>query len=219
MIMTPVTGGHPRALLRLLQYCALIALLLTPLLVAAQSTETSPEDVVREVAGTMVEKIGANRERYRADPELLKTLVKTDLLPVMDVKYSARLILGRAGRDASDAQVTAFSDAMSQVLIERYATGMLEYRDREQLEVMPMRGELNDRATRVRTRVRTLNGGYIPVDYMFRKTDEGWKAFDVIVEGISYVTTYRNQIMPQVQNSGIDAVTRRLASGDLALEQ
>lgn len=186
-----------------------------PLLAFAQA---GPQEVISDVAGTLLEKIGDNKEQYRADPALLEKLVRTDLLPAMDVDYSARLILGRAGRGASDEQIKAFSNAMSDVLIERYASGMLEYRDREQLEVLPLRGELNDRATRVRTRVRTLNGAQIPVDYMFRKTDTGWKAFDVIVEGISYVTTYRNQIMPQVQESGIDAVTQRMAAGDLELK-
>lgn len=199
---------------------ALCAILLTlalglPALAAAQAT---PEEVVTDVAGSLLAKIGENKEQYRANPELLEDLVRTDLLPAMDVEYSARLILGRAGRGATDAQISAFSDAMSAVLIERYASGMLEYRNREQLEVLPFRGELNDRATRIRTRVRTLNGAQVPVDYMFRKTDAGWKAFDVIVEGISYVTTYRNQIMPQVQESGIDAVTARMAAGELELK-
>ncbi len=95
---------------------------------------------------------------------------------------------------------------------------MLEYRDREQIEVMPARGELDERMTRVRTRVRMESGRFIPVDYVFRKTDEGWKAFDVIVEGISYVTTYRNQIMPQVQELGLDEVTARLNRGDMQLQ-
>jgi len=196
----------------------LFIVLLSLGLPALSAAQANPEEVIREVAGTLLTKIEDNKEEYRSNPALLEDLVRSDLLPAMDVKYSARLILGRAGRDATDAQVTAFSDAMSNVLIERYASGMLEYRSREQLEVMPLRGELNDRATRVRTRVRTLNGAQIPVDYMFRKTDSGWKAFDVIVEGISYVTTYRNQIMPQVEQSGIDAVTQRLARGDLELK-
>lgn len=196
----------------------LFIMLLSLGLPALSAAQANPEEVIREVAGTLLTKIEDNKEEYRSNPALLEDLVRSDLLPAMDVKYSARLILGRAGRDATDAQVTAFSDAMSNVLIERYASGMLEYRSREQLEVMPLRGELNDRATRVRTRVRTLNGAQIPVDYMFRKTDSGWKAFDVIVEGISYVTTYRNQIMPQVEQSGIDAVTQRLARGDLELK-
>lgn len=187
---------------------------LTP--VQAQE-QNDPEAVVRQVAGDLLQKLNDNGEAYRADPALLHDLVRNDLLPVMDVEYSARLILGRAGRDATDAQIGAFADTMSEVLIERYASGMVEYRNPEQLEVLPLRGELNERATRVRTRIRTPNGAHVPVDYMFRRTPDGWKAFDVIVEGISYVTTYRNQVMPQVQADGIEAVTARLRSGELQL--
>jgi phospholipid transport system substrate-binding protein len=57
------------------------------------------------------------------------------------------------------------------------------------------------------------------VDYAFHKTPDGWKAFDVIVEGISYITTYRNQIMPDVQANGIDSVLERLGSGQLELAE
>lgn len=183
----------------------------------AALAQPGPEELVRQVAGDLLEAMDENGDLYRAEPQRLHELVRTDLLPVMDVTYSARLILGRAGRGATPEQVQAFADTMSEVLIDRYATGMVEYRNREMLEVLPVRGELNERATRVRTRVRTPNGTQIPVDYVFRKTDEGWKAFDVIVEGISYVTTYRNQIMPQVQELGIDAVTERLATGAIEL--
>ena len=186
---------------------------------AAVADDQSPEDLIRSVAGNLLQKIGANEDQYRANPELLQDLVRTDLLPTMDVRYSARLILGRAGRGISDEQLTAFANTMSEVLISRYADGMLEYRNRDQLQVLPLRGELNEKAQRVRTRVRTENGTQIPVDYVFRKTDEGWKAFDVVVEGISYITTYRNQIMPQVQEAGIDAVTERLARGELKLSE
>ena len=186
---------------------------------AAVADDQSPEDLIRSVAGNLLQKIGANEAQYRANPELLQDLVRTDLLPTMDVRYSARLILGRAGRGISEEQLTAFANTMSEVLISRYADGMLEYRNRDQLQVLPLRGELNEKAQRVRTRVRTENGTQIPVDYVFRKTDEGWKAFDVVVEGISYITTYRNQIMPQVQEAGIDAVTERLARGELKLSE
>ncbi len=198
----------------------LLALLMTwpPAQVLAEELE-DPAVVLTAVGESITEDLGANMERYRAEPELLKDLVRRDLLPVMDVEYSARLILGRAGRGASPEQLTAFSEAMISVLLDRYADGLLDYREREQIEVLPTRGEPNPKMTRVRTRVRMLNGGQIPVDYVCRMTDEGWKVFDVIVEGISYVTTYRNQIMPQVQDIGLDAVTARLASGDLELEE
>ncbi len=198
----------------------LLSLLLSALCcTAALAEEQGPEELIRSVAGSLLQKIGTNEAQYRANPSLLQDLVRTDLLPTMDVRYSARLILGRAGRGISEEQLTAFADTMSEVLISRYADGMLEYRNRDQLEVLPLRGELNEKAQRVRTRVRTENGTQIPVDYVFRKTDQGWKAFDVVVEGISYVTTYRNQIMPQVQEAGIDAVTERLARGELKLSE
>jgi len=71
----------------------------------------------------------------------------------------------------------------------------------------------------VRTRVKLPNGGEAPVDYAFHKTPDGWKAFDVIVEGISYVTTFRNQIMPDVQANGIDSVIARLTAGKLELAE
>lgn len=200
---------------------ALLSLLLTglPAAPALPQEPPDPEAVVRDVAGKLQNALAENEDRYREDPALLEDLVRRDLLPALDVTYSARLILGRAGRGASPEQVQAFAETMSEVLIDRYATGMLEYRNREQVEVLPLRGDLNERATRVRTRVRTLNGTQIPVDYVFRKTDDGWKVFDVIVEGISYVTTYRNQIMPQVVESGIDAVTERLARGEIELSE
>jgi phospholipid transport system substrate-binding protein len=196
---------------------ALLTLLGTLLLAAPAVAQETPEDVVRRVAGDLLESLEQNKASYEADPAQLESLVRQDLLPALDVEYSARLILGRAGRSATPEQITAFADTMSEVLIERYATGMLEYEGRERMEILPQRGELNERATRVRTRVRTTNGAQVPVDYVFRKTDDGWKAFDVIVEGISYVTTYRNQIVPQVTESGIEAVTERLARGELKL--
>jgi phospholipid transport system substrate-binding protein len=187
-----------------------------PLLAADQR---DPARLVSDTAGQILDALQARESEFRNQPKLVEDLVRNDLLPVLDLNYSARLILGREGRNASDQQVEAFASAMSNVLIERYARGLLEYRNREQLEVLPVRGELNERMTRVRTRIRMDNGNHIPVDYVFHKTADGWKAFDVIVEGISYVTTYRNQIMPEVQASGIDAVTARLGRGELMLNK
>ena len=108
---------------------------------------------------------------------------------------------------------------MTDLLVIRYSTGLLEFRSTEQLWVLPQRGDLNEKLTRVRTRVRLPTGGEAPVDYAFHKTPEGWKAFDIMVEGISYVTTYRNQIMPEVQANGIDSVIERLTSGEMKLAE
>jgi phospholipid transport system substrate-binding protein len=107
---------------------------------------------------------------------------------------------------------------MSNVLVNRYADGLLEFRSDKQIEVLPMKGNNTDKLTRVRTRIKLENGGFAPVDYAFRKTDAGWKAFDVTVEGISYIITFRNQIAPRVEADGIDQVTEEIEAGNIKLD-
>lgn len=184
---------------------------------ARANTADDPAELVSDVAGKISTALQEHEAEYQSDPQLLEELVRQDVMPLMDIDYAARLILGRAGRGATPEQLAAFAKTTQDILISRYAKGLLDYRSRNQIEVMPTRGELNDKMTRVRTRVRLQSGDTVPVDYVFHKTPDGWKVFDVIVEGISYVTTYRNQLMPQVEQMGIDEVTARLGSGSLQL--
>ena len=177
-----------------------------------------PLTIINETTDEILGLLNENREAFKADPDKLRAVVRENLLPLIDLDYSARLILGRAGRGASEEQLENFADAMSQVLINRYADGLLEFRSDEQLEVLPLRGDNNDKLTRVRTRLKLENGKFAPVDYAFRKTAEGWKAFDVTVEGISYVLTFRNQIAPRVQAEGIEKVTEDIRAGNIEIE-
>jgi len=185
----------------------------------AQTQADDPVSLVEQINGKIFADVTENLEAYTADPEALQTLVRNDLMPLLDITYAARLILGRAGRGLSSEKIDEFADSMSNLLINRYSRGLLYFSSEVKLMVLPQRGELNERLTRVRTRVTLPNGGEAPVDYAFHKTADGWKAFDVIVEGISYVTTYRNQIMPDVQANGIDNVIARLNSGQLELTE
>lgn len=185
---------------------------------AGAEIEHDPVTIVRDTTTNILQLLEANREEFTADPEQLRAVVRDDLLPLIDLRYSARLILGRAGRGVSPEQLEEFSHAMSSVLINRYADGLLNFRSDEQLEVLPMKGRNNDKLTRVRTRIKLENGGYAPVDYAFRRTEDGWKAFDVTVEGISYVITFRNQIGPRVEAEGIDKVTADILAGNIKID-
>jgi len=180
--------------------------------------QRDPMTIIEETTSHILQTLDSRREEYAADLEQLRAMVREDLLPLIDLNYSARLILGKAGRGVSPEQLDAFSDAMSGVLINRYADGLLEFRSDEQLEVLPMKGSNNEKLTRVRTRIKLENGGKTPVDYAFHKTEEGWKAFDVTVAGISYVITFRNQIAPRVEKEGIEKVTADIAAGNLKID-
>ena len=178
-----------------------------------------PVSLVEDVNVRIFANVSENLEEYTENPERLETLVRSDLMPLLDVSYTARLILGRAGRGLTNEKVEEFANCLSNLLIDRYSQGLLYFSSEVKLTVFPQRGELNEKITRVRTRVQLPDGGEAPVDYVFHKTPQGWKVFDVIVEGISYVTTYRNQIMPEVQANGIDSVIERLTKGELELAE
>ena len=181
--------------------------------------ERDPMTIVNDATRIILDKLNSNRQSYVDNPELLREVVQTDLVPLMDLEYSARLILGKSGRDISAEQLRAFADAMSGVLVNRYANGLLEFKAEEQMEVLPMKGKNTEKLTRVRTRIKLPSGAYAPVDYAFRMTDQGWKAFDVTVEGISYVLTFRNQISPRVEQDGIDKVTADILAGNVKLNE
>jgi len=198
---------------------ALLSLLVPVQAFANLADEREPLTIIEETTSLILNTLDERREEFSADPALLRDIVRRDLLPLLDLNYSARLILGKSGRGISPEQLDAFSVAMSNVLVNRYADGLLEFRSDKQVEVLPMKGKNTDKLTRVKTRIKLENGGFAPVDYAFRKTDQGWKAFDVTVEGISYILTFRNQIAPRVEADGIDKVTEEITAGNIKLDE
>ena len=193
-------------------------ILISLLFFSAPVSAAEPFDIIVDTANLIFTDINTNYDDYEAHPEKLEQLVKETLLPVFDNIYAARLILGRQGRGVSDEKLAEFATAMQNLLVSRYAQSMLSLAGKNQPEVLPMRGNNTDKLTRVRTRVALGNGKWAPVDYSFRKTEQGWKVFDMTAEGISYIMTYRNQIGPMVQADGIDAVINKLSSGKIKLD-
>lgn len=198
-----------------------LGLLLAALFCAASAAaqECTPSQIVEDTAGRILEQIDARRAEFQVDPDALKSLVRGELLPLLDQEYSARLILGRQGRELPADKISEFADALSMILTDRYSTGLLRFRSRDQMKILPPNPNDNERLTRVRTRVQLENGGSAPVDYAFRKTDEGWRVFDVTVEGISYILTFRNQLAPKVAAEGIDKVTADLRAGNIEVTE
>ena len=202
----------------------IILILLAAIITATVSADPSidprePPVIVEEATAVAMAALTERRDEFAADPGALREMINRDMLPLIDTEYSARLILGRAGREASKEQLDAFAAAMSDHLLSRYADGLLRFNAEEQVDVLPLKGNNTEKLTRVRTRFTLENGSQVPVDFAFRKTDLGWKAFDVTIEGISYVMTYRNQIGPLVASKGIDQVTRDIREGNIILEE
>jgi phospholipid transport system substrate-binding protein len=193
----------------------LSTLLFAAWLVSSAAQAETPEDVIRGTVDTIANNLRENREQYRENPQQLRDLIREKLISHTDSTYSARLILGRHGRTASDEQIQRFAKALTDMLVQRYADGLLEFESDDQLEIMPRSDDPSANIVRVRTRIRLDDGTRVPVDYVFRQNDGGWQVFDVVVEGISYVSTFRTQFNREIQRDGLEQTVERLEAGEI----
>ena len=179
---------------------------------AADEAQLGPSDVVESAARSMLDGVDANRAAYRKDPSQVGTLVEKYLLPHFDIQYSARMVLGKHWRDATPEQRERFANAFYHTLIDNYGSALAEFTP-DRFKVFPTKVEAEtDRAT-VRTEVTRSNGDRVPVSYSLRKTDDGWKAWDVVIEGISYVKSFREDFGAAIDQQGLDAVIERIEKG------
>ena len=196
--------------------------LLCLFLVAAaplQAENLQPNQVVQNLVDDLAKTMETRRDELSKNREALLKTIDGIVLPHFDIDYASLLVLGQNARTATVEQRARFAKAMYNSITHRYAEGLLKYTE-GRVRVLPFQGELNEKRTLVRTQVVLDDGKVVPVDYAFRKTSAGdWKAYDVIIEGISYVTNYRNQVAAEIAKSNLDALTTRLETqGAKALE-
>lgn len=179
----------------------------------AAQTQEGPGELIEEKAQEMLDELSKNRAAYKKDPAKVRALVDRVLLPHFDTPYAARLVLGRHWRTANPQQRQRFIDAFYNSLLDNYGAALTEFTG-ERLRVFPTRVAPDADQATVRTEVKRDNGTRVPVNYRLRKTPEGWKAWDVSIEGISYVKSFREDFGAEIDRKGLDAVIRRLESGD-----
>ncbi|NII09799.1 ABC transporter substrate-binding protein [Oleiagrimonas sp. C23AA] len=210
-------------MLRTLAMASVMALVgaFVPMRAKAQDSSgvKTPEQVVKTIANDLGKAIDGHRAELKANKEKLIQVIDKVFLPHFDIDYASILVLGRHARQATPEQRERFAKAFYNSITHRYAEGLLNY-TRGSVKVLPFKGSLDDRRSIVRTQVVLDDGKTVSVDYAFRKTSGGqWKAYDVIIEGISYITNYRAQVDAEIRKEGIDGLIKRLETqGDQVLK-
>ena len=170
---------------------------------------SGPTQLIESAANAMLGELDARRAEYRKDPKKLNALVERVLLPHFDVDHAARLVLGKHWRTATPEQRQRFIDGFYGSLMNNYGDALLEFTG-DRIRVLPSTVAPEATSAVVRTEVKRSNGSKIPVNYSLRKTEAGWKAWDVVIEGISYVKSFREDFGSEIDQKGLDAVIQRL---------
>ncbi|HEX4388855.1 MAG TPA: ABC transporter substrate-binding protein [Steroidobacteraceae bacterium] len=185
----------------------------SPPAAAPASGGDSPSDIVQAAAQGMLGDLDKDREAYRKDPAKISQLVDKYLLPHWDTELSAKLVLGQYWRTATPEQRKAFIDAFYHSLLANYGTALAAFTS-DRLKVYPANVDANSPRATVRTDVKRSNGDRVSVNYYMHRSPQGWKAWDVVIDGISYVNSYREDFGPQIEKEGIDSVIKRLNAGE-----
>jgi phospholipid transport system substrate-binding protein len=174
---------------------------------------SGPGQLIQTAASAMLQGLDAHRAEYRKDPSKMHLLVDQVLLPHFDTEYAGRLVLGRHWSTASEEQRRRFVQAFYKSLLSNYSDALLDF-TADRLKVLPYTGDPSTPNATVRTQVRRSDGTQVSVNYSLHKTDQGWKAWDVIIEGISYVKSFRDDFGAEIDQQGLDTVIHRLESGE-----
>ncbi len=168
-----------------------------------------PHEQVEQAIAELAAGVTGREDELRDDRTALYELINGVLLPRFDRRYAAQLVLGKNWRDADESQRERFIDGFYNSLLRKYADGVLEF-NQDRVQLLSFRGDLSKKRTIVKTNVSLNDGTKVSVNYGFAMRNEGWKMFDVTIEGISYVRNYRAELESEIRATSLDAVIDRL---------
>jgi phospholipid transport system substrate-binding protein len=179
------------------------------LAIPVHAQELTPDELVRKVTSDVLDSIKSDTQLQAGDRKKALALAEQKILPHVDFREAASLAMGKSWNTATPAQQTQVVNEFRSMLVRIYSNAIDVYRG-QTLKVLPLR--MPPGATDVTVRNQYLREGRPPVavEYAMRKTAEGWKIYDISVEGVSLVLTYRAEFDNITRTSGVDGLIKRL---------
>jgi phospholipid transport system substrate-binding protein len=208
-----------RSILTLVIASALLAA--APAAVFAQSAATatataaSPSQMVLDNSQRVLTTLEQRRGEFTRNRSALRNFVSSEFSKMFDRDYAARQVLGRHGRGAADADVKLFADALADNLMQRYGSSLLDFNTKLRVRIKSESALPRGLGVKVASELQRSGGEPIPVDYLMRKSGGTWKVFDVMVEGVSFVQTFRQQFDNELTHKSIKQVAADLRNGQL----
>lgn len=194
----------------LFTFAAICLLFVAPGGVKAQDLKP-PQLVLQEASDKMLNALIEYKSELEQTSEKIFPLVEEILIPHFDFKRMSRLALGRSWKDATQEQQQRFVDEFRMLLVRTYATAMLQYTD-EEFRFMPFHDDLSKRRVDVPIQVIRRGAPNVPVAIsMFQNNEGEWKVYDVKIEGVSLVTTYRSTFNRDIRNEGIEKLIESIS--------
>jgi len=182
---------------------------------ATATTQASPSELVLDNSQRVLATLEKRRAEFTRNRTALRNFVSGEFTSMFDRDYAARQVLGRHGRGAADADVKLFADALADNLMQRYGSSLLDFNTKLRVRIKSEAALPRGLGVKVASELQRSGGEPIPVDYLMRKSGGTWKVFDVMVEGVSFVQTFRQQFDNELTHKSIRQVAADLRNGQL----
>jgi phospholipid transport system substrate-binding protein len=187
----------------------LLALALWTVAALAQGQQ-SPDNLVKEVADDVLRALREDPDLRAGNQTKMAQLIEQKIAPHFEFERMTRLAVGKAWRQATDGQKKALMEQFRQLLVRSYSAAWTAYQDIV-VDVKPLRMQPGDDDVVVRTVIkRPGDAPPVEANYSLYKTDSKWKVYDVSVEGVSLLTTYRSTFAEEIRRGGIDGLIKSL---------
>lgn len=173
-------------------------------------TKAAPNKFIETVGNNALQALRNAPDAQQGDLNRINELVDEYVLPYVNLEKTTRLAAGRYWRQATPQQRQQLVEAFKGTLIRTYSGALSKVDQVSSLNMLPFRGDPNADDVVVRSTISQRNGPPVAVDYRLEKTPDGWKIYDLAVEGIWLILNYRNQFADEINRSGIDGLIQLL---------
>jgi phospholipid transport system substrate-binding protein len=180
------------------------------LALGAMAQEMKPDELVRKVTEDVLAAVKSDKQLAAGDKQKALKLAEEKVLPLIDFEEATRLAVGRAWREANPEQKKKLTDEFRRMLVRTYSSAISAY-EGQTMKVQPVHMKAGDTDVTVHNQYIRPGGKPVQLDYQMRKIGETWKIYDIIVEGVSLVLTYRSEFDAVVKQQGVDGLIKRLA--------
>jgi phospholipid transport system substrate-binding protein len=176
----------------------------------AHAGVVAPDVLIKKTVDEVIGIIKQDKDIQAGDPKKINALVDAKVLPHFDFMRMTQLAVGKYWRTATPEQKQALATEFRNMLVRTYTKVFTVYRD-QTVEMKPFRMESGDTEVTVKTAIIKPGSQPIPVDYEMKIAADGWKVFDISIEGVSMVMSYRGTFASEIQDGGIDGLIKTLS--------
>ena len=190
---------------------ALVALALAALAGVPAYAQEAPDALVRRVSQEVLQIVKTDPKVQAGDQARIREVVETKLLQHFDFTRMTALAMGRNWAKANAEQQKRLADEFRSLLVRTYSGALVQYRN-QTIDYKPLRADPGATEVTVKTEVVRSGQAPVPIDYSMAKGPDGWRAYDVIIGGVSLGTNYRDEFREQVASGGIDGLIASLSA-------